>query len=380
MSSVTPPAQVPTNSTGPAIRQSGDLRNFDLQGRVTRPAPEQPAPTPSTLTASPPAPRAAPDRAPSSRTVETQAAQPSPSRAAAAPARTQGGPARAPSLQDFELPASPGGAGSVALPTTPEVAGSEPVIPDIAPADETEPGLLPMLPWLIAALALAGAGALFLYRRRARPAYAGTGGQQFALEVPASPPAQAPAPAPPPPAAPLPPAAAGGVVASSLRPWIDLEFHPERVVVDAAVATLEFSLVIVNSGAAVARDVLVEATMLNASAGQDQRIASFFANPVGQGETIPTVAPFQRLEVRSSTPVRLDQLEALEIEGRSLLVPIVALNALYRWGGSSRGQTSVSHLIGKDTGGDKLAPLRLDLGPRVFRALASRAHRLGVRR
>ena len=66
-------------------------------------------------------------------------------------------------------------------------------------------------------------------------------------------------------------------------------------------------------------------------------------------------------------------------QGRPLLVPITAFNILYRWGSNSNGQTSASHLVGKETGGEKLAPFRLDVGPRVFRRLAAREHQLRVR-
>jgi len=36
-------------------------------------------------------------------------------------------------------------------------------------------------------------------------------------------------------------------------------------------------------------------------------------------------------------------------------------------------------LVGRDTGADKLAPFRLDLGPRIFRGLATRPLPAAVR-
>jgi hypothetical protein len=66
------------------------------------------------------------------------------------------------------------------------------------------------------------------------------------------------------------------------------------------------------------------------------------------------------------------------MEGRSLLVPKVPLNPNYT-GGAKKGQTSTSYLVGKETQGEKLAPFRLDLGPRIFRGLGARRHEVQVR-
>ena len=68
-----------------------------------------------------------------------------------------------------------------------------------------------------------------------------------------------------------------------------------------------------------------------------------------------------------------------EVAGRKLFVPLVGVNALYRWSGGE-GQTSASYLVGRDNDGEKMAPLRLDLGPRVFRGLGAREHNVRVRK
>jgi hypothetical protein len=59
-------------------------------------------------------------------------------------------------------------------------------------------------------------------------------------------------------------------------------------------------------------------------------------------------------------------------------VPLIAMNALYRWSGGE-GQTSVSYLLGRDIKGEKMAPFRLDLGPRLFRGVGARALPSGLR-
>jgi hypothetical protein len=164
-----------------------------------------------------------------------------------------------------------------------------------------------------------------------------------------------------------------------LRPWLEIEFRPDRAVVDDNRAAVAFEISVVNSGSVPARDILIEASLFNAGAMQDQQIQLFFDNPVAKGDRIPLIAPMQRINVKTAVFMARDQVQPIEIEGRPLFVPMIAFNALYRWGGSE-GQTSASYLVGKETKGDKLAPFRLDLGPRIFRGLGAREHQLRVRK
>jgi hypothetical protein len=73
------------------------------------------------------------------------------------------------------------------------------------------------------------------------------------------------------------------------------------------------------------------------------------------------------------------QVQVLEMGGRQVFVPILAFNANYGSAGKE-GQTSVSYLVGRDGNGEKLAPFRLDLGPRLFRNVATRPLPIGIRR
>jgi hypothetical protein len=91
------------------------------------------------------------------------------------------------------------------------------------------------------------------------------------------------------------------------------------------------------------------------------------------------IPPRQRINVNTAVFLARDQVQPITIEGRPLFVPMIAFNTLYRWSGGE-GQTSASYLVGKETQGDKLAPFRLDLGPRIFRGLGAREHQLRVRK
>ncbi len=240
-----------------------------------------------------------------------------------------------------------------------------------------------MLPWIIAALAFAGAALWFFLRRRARPSYAAAGTGELPQAATAQPENASSTPRSSlleKEGAPEPAKAAGsGVVSARLRPWLEIEFNPDRGVIDDEKAAVAFDLSIFNSGSAPARDVRVQATLLNAGANQDQEIQLFFDNPVTSGESIPVIAPLQRITVTTAVFLARAQVRAIVVEGRSIFVPLIAVNAVYSWGGGI-GQTSTSYIVGKETGGDRLAPFRVDLGRRIFRNLAARNHALQVRK
>jgi hypothetical protein len=230
--------------------------------------------------------------------------------------------------------------------------------------------------WILAAIAIGAGGGFLFYRHRPRR----LAGLPLAFDLGGSAPPPPATPRPEPEALPKsPPVVPAGVVSTRLRPWIELELMPGRVIVDQERAVVEFAISIFNSGSTAALDVLIEGSVFNAGPLQDQQIGTFFENPAGQGQKIPALPPMQRIAVKSAVSMTRAQFQALEIEGRPLLVPLVAFNALYRWS-SGEGQTSTSYLVGRTTEGDKLAPFRLDLEPRVYRKLAGREHELRVKK
>jgi hypothetical protein len=143
--------------------------------------------------------------------------------------------------------------------------------------------------------------------------------------------------------------------------------------------TFEIEVELVNSGNAPARQVLVEASLFNASNSQDQQLEAFFANPRAEGDRIPGIQPMKSVRIATKVVTEREHVQVYEIRGRKVFVPIIAFNALYRWRGGE-GQTSASFLLGIDTKREKLAPFRLDLGPRLFNSVAARRLPTGLRR
>ena len=367
----------PTDTVGPR-----ELQNFSLDGKVTRPAqPVQPSAT-APGTRAPAAERQTAPRSAASRTAAPQQTRQAPSSAVRAtrPAVAEGSGSA--SSQALSAPASsltlslpPAAdaeqvpAGAVAEPGFAQDSTNVPA--DLAP----ETGLA-LWPWLLLAALTGGAAALFLWRRRPRETYAG--GPHIDLFVapePAPPPRPVAAPPPPPKATPSKPV---GIVSTKFRPWLEVSFKPLRCVVEQEKVTLDFEVEVLNSGAAPARDISVEACMVAAGPSQEQEIARFFAKPAAPDKPVAVLPPMQRLNLRSSLVASRSSLPAVDVGGRSMIVPVMAFNAMYRWSGG-QGKTSTSELLGRATKGEKLAPFRADLAPRAYSSLDTRRLPLGAR-
>ena len=170
----------------------------------------------------------------------------------------------------------------------------------------------------------------------------------------------------------------GLIVSTRLKPELNVQLLPDRVVVTDQEVMLQFDVVLTNTGSAPARDLLVEARLVTAHAGQDQEIADFFQMPPGNGDRMAGIAPLGKISLKSVVRLPLEMVQSFEAEGRRLFVPLVAFNIVFRSSGGE-GRASASFLIGRGSEEDeRLAPFRLDLGPRVFRGLVARAHSIGL--
>jgi len=382
-----PPAS--SDTVGPS-----QLQNFNLQGTVTRPADHpaasSPAPAPSSAVAQPAAPAAQQQQATADIGPATTASRPA--------AVTERQPAPSAGLPEAPDTATPSLPLEVKTDPAPQSSGTGEAIPAAASVGGGD-GFWSW-PWLAALIALVGGGAFIAFGRRGRDRrYGDPGRMAFAGLVPdaeaepAIPPARprpdpvppraqpAPRPDPVPPPAPKPaprPADDGLVKSTALKPELNFQFVPDRAVVTERDVLLQFDVVLTNSGAATARDVLVEAKLVPAHSGQDQEIAAFFQQPQATGDRMAGIPPLGRVSLKSSVRLPLDQLHSFEVEGRKLFVPLVAFNILFR-GAGGEGQASASFLVGRGTENDeKLAPFRLDLGPRIFRGLSARPHSMGL--
>jgi len=375
------------------------LQNFNLQGTVTRPADRPAASTTSPAVASPAQPAPGADNSTESGPSRPPAASGSAVlvRPAIAPSRQQASASQSLAISDTATPSLPLEVRTSTASQPSDIGTAPPPAASLGGSERSW-----SWPWLAALIALIGGGAFMVWSRRGRGRrYGDPSRMAFAGLVPDAevqpapfpparprpdpvPPRAQPAPQPspvPPPApkpAPRPPVDDGLIRSTALKPELNFQFVPDRAVVTENEVMLQFDVVLTNSGAAPARDVLVEAKLVPAHAGQDQEIAAFFQQPEATGDRMAGIPPLGKISLKSAVRLPLDQLHSFEVDGRTLFVPLVAFNILFRSSGGE-GQASASFLVGRGTDGDeKLAPFRLDLGPRIFRGLSARPHSMGL--
>ena len=360
---VTPPASTPVITPPPPVVAQ------------PQPQPATPAQPQRPVTASPrPAPA---EPAPSARAPEGSSTAPQPS--AQQPPATQ--------------------------PLSPQPAPAEPAAPQAAPAPTpaapaNEPPLSPpdassSLGWIAGAIALLAAAlvAAWLFLRR-RPEEA----QQPYEEPEAAPPPPAVKPVPAPPAShpaaakpvPVPPApqpkapapAPAPAATTAERPWIDLTLEVRSARLSLMGATIGYTLTLHNRGQRGADDILVRTFIANADVNQQAQLQQFFAGAVGlPAHSAVSLAPGQGHSLTGELRLLPDQIAPVQMGDRALLIPLIAFDAQYRWSDEpdaapvGSGRTGRAFIVGqeKTPPADRLAPFRLDQGPRQFRTPGSRA-------
>ena len=379
-------------AVGPA-----EIRDFSLPG--SRPKqPAEPEPTIAPLPQPRAEPRAEQTPAPAATATPAPAAQvpaepiaerstaPVARPASRRPAPEQTSPALStsnlPAPEDVSRPLSPAPA-PVPAPA-PQAPVAQPAPEPVAPAVAAEP--TGSFPWLWLALAGGTAALLFGLVRMRRRRTAGTGEELLLVDVAPAPPAPRPQAASPPrpkaaPVAPPVPAQAPQPKPASdipgivMRPWLEIEFRPERATATDTGAEVRYDVTIRNTGNAPARNVRLAASMFSAGPDLDREIAEFFGRGIdGAGAAPLTILPRSDVSFQSVVRLPRDQVKEIRIEGRSLFVPTVAFNLLYDWGRGKTGQTCSSHVVGREaeTPSAKMGPFRLDLGPRVWRSVGQR--------
>lgn len=162
------------------------------------------------------------------------------------------------------------------------------------------------------------------------------------------------------------------------RPWLEIVFSPTRAAATPSHAEVSFEFALRNIGSLPAQNVRIDARIFNAS--DEAAVSAFFASPdPARSSAAPQpIPPGIESHFRSNVTMPLEEVRALTVEGRSLFIPVIAINVTYEWGAGKEGQTSRSYLVGRETEppSEKMAPFRLDLGPRVYRSVGQRQNRL----
>jgi hypothetical protein len=358
-----PPAPAPAPAPAPVPPpnlNSPQLRDFSLQPRqriVTQPAPVQtqpptvsaPPPTATQPRTTQPRPTPAPAQRPAADARRPATPPPAPTQPAQTPPAAQ--PAPAPVQNN--APAQPATEQPKAEPK------AEPV-----PVNEIGGGF----PWyygipvaLLALLILA----YLRQRRRSRVIHEATA---LAEEERAAKAVATARPEPQP------------------RPWLELDLKAERLSSTNAESLVQFELEIVNTGPAPARNLRIDVKMFNAGEQQDQEIGAFFRT-AGRESTkcnLPGIRAGQTGAIRGEVAMSREEMRAVILDNRYLFIPVIAVNALYDYGDGQTGQTSKSYVVGRELEQagektEKMGAFRVDQGPRIWRSVGQRQHKLARR-
>jgi LPXTG-motif cell wall-anchored protein len=294
-------------------------------------------------------------------------------RAPPANATTTAPPAAAPALpQATPLPPANESAPAETAPPPAPAAESEPP-PISIPGEQRTPstgGTLPL--WLegAGAVLVVLLGLLWWRRRRAHLRVRAEALEEVRIA----------AAAPPPPPAPRPAASRSD---PADRPWLEIALRAERATFNQAETLVQFELDIINAGASAARDVRIDVKLFNAGAEQDQEIGAFFhtAGRETARVNLPGIEPKVNGTIRGEVGMARDAMRAVRLDERLLYIPVIAVNVLYDYGEGQTGQTSKSYVVGRELQqpGEKMGAFRVDQGPRVWRTVGQRQHKLARR-
>lgn len=372
------PAAAQTGN-GTAAQTLPGLDNFSLPPSQPTPTP---SPTPAPVIAPLPTPTASPRATPTPRVTPRATPTPTP-RVTATPtprATASPTPAATPTAIAVPTPIPTPTPTSTASPTPVEAATPSPAattVPATAPDSGSDYG------WLIGlavVLGLGGAGAWWWRRRRADAADEPVAAvapapipkpQPVRPRTPAASPATPAAPAPAPPSAPV-----------GDRGRLSLSLHPRRAGLNLLSATVEAELVVRNDGSAPAQAIRIGAALIGATPGQGDEIAPVFDQPVVRPATPPfALGPGEERRIRLVVAQARADIVPLTAGGRTLFVPVVAVNALYDAGAGIAGQSARGFAVGVErVDSAKLAPFWLDQPARMHEQLAVRPYGAGVER
>ncbi|PXA94158.1 hypothetical protein DMC47_21050 [Nostoc sp. 3335mG] len=355
----------------------GTIPIYDITPQVAPTPTPTPAPTPSAsptprstptpratpvAQASPVAPRATPRPTPTPAPRATQPAASAPAPVAPtvpAPQATYVGPQ--------VLPAP------VATATPEAVATPDAVPAPVATAEVSagaSDGAMPWWLWFLAGIVVATGAALLIGRLRRKPAEPIEDVAPVVPEPPA-PPVLATPPAPPRPVvAPTPPAP----VAPTPGPFLEFQLAPLRVGMEGERLRLDFDLTVGNPASMSVAEVSIATLLLTAHAGQDDTIAAFHADDAKRGLDPFPLGAGERRHLEATTALPREALNIVIANNRSFYVPILAIDARYRWEDGRESRTTAAFMVGPAAPQGKLAPIFTDRGDRMVDRLEVRLH------
>lgn len=154
---------------------------------------------------------------------------------------------------------------------------------------------------------------------------------------------------------------------------VEAEFTPIKATISLANLTIKGALNLANKGSVAAQDIAVRTSIISASENVDQAISAFHSGGVPPANHIGDAGSGEVIKMEIDLIIPLHELKTYALREQKLFVPIVLVNIGYGLQ-SARQELFLSCLIGRELipPRPKMAPFRLDLGPRSITPLGQR--------
>lgn len=342
---------------------------------ITPQALPTPAPTPSAT------PRATPTAAPTPRAAPAPRPTATPTPRATPAPRPTPSPTPAPVVEAAPPTAEPTYVGPPVLPvpdaTPSPIASPTPVVTatpaEVAPVAQGD--ALPWWVWFLGGIAVASVVAFLLGRRRrpAEPIMTEAVPPEPVAPIvlaPEPPPVIAPPPAPVAPQPPVPPAP----IAPTAGPFLEFQLAPLRVGTEGERALLDFDLTVGNPASTPVDEVRIATLLITANARQDEQIAAFFSDSEKRGLDPFALGAGERRHLEATMTLPRPAVNVVTANDRSFFVPMIAIDARYRWADGRESRTTAAFMVGPAAPQGKLAPIFIDRGDRMIDRLDVRLH------
>ena len=164
--------------------------------------------------------------------------------------------------------------------------------------------------------------------------------------------------------------------AVQLNPRLTIDFIPEKASISFTALTIKGELHIINESDSAAKNMQLRAALISASADQEAEISGFHhAAPDTQPQSLGDAQAGERIGMGIELTVPLADLQSFPLGNQRLFVPIIVGNIAYSDEAGTVFETAkIACIIGREANPPKprMAPLRLDLGPRSFSPLGQR--------
>ena len=154
---------------------------------------------------------------------------------------------------------------------------------------------------------------------------------------------------------------------------LSMEFKAQNARWTLVGAAVVYRITIRNDGKGPAENVRIAMMMRNASGAQEQELSAWFSAPLDHAaHQIAELAPGESLELQGEVRIAANELTPLAIGSRPVLIPVVAAKLAH--GARAIASIHSAFIVGEEhtPPTERLAPLRMDQGPRQYSNVGTR--------